>query len=392
MRFLPKLVRAEATIPVPVGTAATSEGALRELDPVAAAAFGISTDDSGPLTRRQAMAIPAVRRGRNMIAGTVGTFPLVCRRFRGDGTVEAVERPLLAELDPTTTPAYTLTWLVDDLFFYGISWLRVTSRDADGFPRTVEWLSRHRLLVDYDAGRVWVDGKLVDDADLIRVDGPDEGLLASSGDTLRLARALAKAAKRTADDDWSGIVLRLAEGAAELTDDEVTALLDSWETAKARRSTPYINRAVEPHSVGYDAQARQLTELHQLVDTELARAMNMPASAINAPQGSGMTYSNTEAERRDRVDTTFGPYLTAVAQRLSLDDVTPHGQRVSFDVSAYLRGDLVDVISAGVQAVQARIASRAEARRMAQLPVHPDVDDTIDPAPAAPATPPEATE
>lgn len=358
--------RAQAVVDVGVGTAATSEGTLRELDPVAAAAFGINTE-SGPVTRGQAMSVPAVRRARSLIAGTIGTLPLVAYRTASDGSVTQIQRKLLQQLDPSTTPAYVLTHTVDDLMFYGISWWRVLDRDGStGYPSAVERVRRERLAVDTRTRRVWIDGQLVDDRDLIRFDGPDEGILGGSpqvgGRTIRLALALSTAGQRAADDDWSGIVLRLADGANELTADQIDALLDEWEAARRRRSTPYLNRAVDPQSVGYDAQSRQLTELSSMVSSELARLCNLPASRIGAPQGSGMTYANTEADRRDLVDTTLAQYLAPLWQRLSMPDVTPNGQAVAVDLTAYLRGTTQELVTAGVQAIDAGLASREEVR------------------------------
>lgn len=324
------------------------------------------------------MRVPAVRRGRNLIAGTIGTLPLVAHRTETDGSVTPVPRKLLQQLDPATTPGYTLTWTVDDLLFYGISWWRVTERDSTGYPVAVERLHRDRLTVDVTRGIVYVDGVRADAGDLIRFDGHDEGILHDdgAGPVIRLALSLMFAAKRQADDDWSGLVLRLAEGADELTGDQINDLLDEWERARRERSTAYLNRAVDPEKISVGAAERQLNELSQLVSSELARALNLPASRIGAPQGSGMTYTNTESDRRDLVDTTLQPYLTAIAQRLSMPDVTPNLTSVSFDLTGYLRGTTTELVTAGVAAVAGGLASRAEVRtRWLGLPPDPDVTD-----------------
>lgn len=357
------MVEAAATYPATVGNVAASEGALRELDPVAAAAFGISTDSS-TITREQAMRVPAVRRGRSLIAGTIGTLPLVAYRTSATGAVTPVRRRLLDQLDPSTTPAYTITWTVDDLLFRGVSWWRVTDRDATGYPVAVERLapSRVSILTTRAGDRVHVDGRVVDDSDLIRFDGPDEGVLSYGAPSINLALSLQRAARRTADDDVPSMILRLAEGAPELSQAEVDELLDSWEAARRQRTTAYLNRAVDPEAVAYDAQRRQLSELSQMVSSELARLMNLPASRIGAPQGSGMTYANTEADRRDLVDTTLALYLTPLWQRLSMPDVTPAGQAVAVDLSAYLRGTTSELVAAGVQALDAGVITRTELR------------------------------
>jgi HK97 family phage portal protein len=375
----PAMLTAEAVALAPVGTVATSEGALRELDPVAAAAFGIPTDDTGPVTRQQAMRVPGIRRGRNLICSTIATLPLVADR---GGRPIATDHPtstLLRTLDPRTTPAYTLAWTVDDLLFRGIAWWRVTARDqATNYPTAVERLGFDRVLVQYPTadsmGRVYVDGREAEDRDLIRFDGLDEGLLHSDGGTtIRLALALLRAAKRVADDDWSGMVMRLADGAPELSTapssagdgtarSQVDLLLDTFQAAINARTMPYANGAVQFDNVGVNAQQRQLNELTQLVSSELARLLNLPASRIGAPQGSGMTYTNTEGDRRDLVDTTLAPFLTAIAQRLSMGDVTPYPQQVTFDLTAYLRGTTTELVSAGAAAVDAGFTDPAEVR------------------------------
>jgi hypothetical protein len=384
-----ELAAAEAVVDVPVGTAATQETALTDLDPVAAAAFGIGDGTgAGRVSRAVAMRVPAVRRGRALIAGTIGTLPLVCYRTNSDGTVVPIQRKLLQQLDPSTTPAYTLTWTVDDLLFEGVSWWRVTGRElvngeAIGYPTAAERIAPGRLTVDQVEQRVYVDGKYVPDADLIRFDGPDEGVLAYGGDTIRLALALSFAAKRVADDDWSGLVLRLAEGANELTRVQIDELLDAWEDARRRRSTAYLNRAVDPEKVSISAGDRQLTELQQLVSTELARLLNLPASRIGAPQGSGMTYTNTEADRRDLVDTTLAQYLAPIWQRLSMPDVTPNGQAVAVDLTAYLRGTTEQLVNAGKTAIDAGIADVDEVRtRWLGLPPRPASSTTQEGTPA----------
>jgi len=362
-----ELTAAEAVTLVPVGTAATSEGALTELDPVAAAAFGIGDGIGTRVTRDLAMRVPAVRRGRALIAGTIGTLPFVCYRTAADGSVSRVDRKLLQQLDPGTTPAYTLTWTVDDLLFYGVSWWRVTDRETVngeriGYPTAVERIDPLRVTVDQVEGKVYIDGVHVPDADLIRFDGPDEGVLRNGVDVIPVARSLMAAAKRTADDDWSGLVLRLAEGADELTDVQITELLDAWDDARRARSTAYLNRAVDPEKVSVSAGDRQLSELSNMTATDLARLLNLPASRIGAPQGSGMTYSNTESDRRDLVDTTLSQYLAPIYQRLSMPDVTPAGQAVAVDLTAYLRGTTSELVAAGAVAIDKGLATPEEVR------------------------------
>lgn len=397
-------VTAAAVVDVPVGTAATSEGALRELDPVAARAFGI-TVEGGPVTRSVAMQIPTIRRGRNMICGTISALPLVCSRYQ-DGRQVMVQRTLLQQLDPRCAPAYTLAMTVDDLMFRPVSWWRVTARDATEYPSSIERLAPERVQVQPETaesvGRVLVDGHEVADRDIIRIDGPDEGLLAHGGPIIRLALSLMRGAKRTADDDVPTGKLALREGATEPSSapgsagdgsdrSQVDKLLDDWEAARAARTTAYLNSALDYETVASTAAQRQLKELSDMVATDLARVLNLPASRVNAPQGSGMTYTNTEADRRDLVDITLTPYLTAIAQRLSMGDVTPAGQSVTFDLTGYVRGTITELVAAGAAAITAGIVSREEVRT-GWLGLPPGAPELAAPgAGEAPASPAAAT-
>lgn len=383
-----QLANAAAVIEAPVGTVATSEGALRELDPVAARAFGIS-DDGGQVTRKEAMRVPGIRRGRNLIVGTLSTLPLVGVRAGGAPVADnSSTARLLRTLDPRTTPAYTLARTYDDLLFRQVAWWRWTDRDTStGYPIACEYVAPERIRID--KGRVYIDNEPQDDGDVCRFDGILDGLLIAdgAGAVVRLALALMRAAKRQADDDWSGLILRLAEGAPELStapgsagDDtdrsQVDVLLDEFEGARAERTTAYMNRAIAPEKISVGAAERQLNELSQLVASETARLLNLPASRIGAPQGSGMTYTNTESDRRDLVDTTLAPYLTAVYQRLSMPDVTPSGTATVIDLTAYLRGTTAELVTTGNAAVAGGLASRAEVRtRWLGLPPNPAVTD-----------------
>lgn len=341
----------------------TSE-AFASSAPVLAAAFGMATD-SCTVTREQAMRIPGVRRGRQVICGTIGVLPLLARRTNSDGTVDDVtaDRPVLSTLNPDTTPQFTLTWTVDDLLFYGVAWWRVTSRDAQGFPSRVEWLARWRITVDLSRQAVYVDGTKVDQADLIRFDGPDEGVLNYGGPTLTTTRLLEDAVRRFARLDIPLGILKLAEGASELSqvagscgiegDDrsEVDYALDQWEAARRDRTTAFLNRALDYAPQQFDASQLQLADGRNFQLADVARLMNLAPRHVNAPAGDSLTYSTTEADRRDLLDTSLVGFIAAIEQRLSMNDFSPRGTLVHLDVTGLLRGDTKNALDAAKVAV-----------------------------------------
>ncbi len=373
------------------------------LDPALAAAFGINTD-SDRVTRTQAMSVPAVRRGRAIIAGTIGTFEWTA--LRGDSPAEdSTASYLLAQPDPNSTPQFIYSWTVDDLLFYGVSWWHVTSTDARGFPRTVERVARERVLITYEESRAgagyraYLDGRPVADNELIRFDGPDEGILATGATCLRTAIMLDQAVRRFARLDVPLGYLTPAEGAKNLStapgsagipgDDrsEVDLLLDGWEVARQERTTAYLNAATRYETVQLDARAIQLAEAKQEQSAETARLMNLPPRYVNAPQSSGMTYATTEGDRRELYDLTLRQYVTAIGQRLSMGDVTPAGTRVAPDVLSWLHGDTKQILEAGQIGIATGVLDAEEVRtRWLKLPAGaPGVPTPPTPPPSPPS-------
>jgi len=74
---------------------------------------------------------------------------------------------------------------------------------------------------------------------------------------------------------------------------------------------------------------------------EIARATGLPPAMLGAPAG-GMTYSNVQAERRGLVDLALQPYMSAIEQRLSMDDVTPRGTTLMFLPNDFLRANPIE--------------------------------------------------
>jgi phage portal protein BeeE len=55
-----------------------------------------------------------------------------------------------------------------------------------------------------------------------------------------------------------------------------------------------------------------------------------------------MTYSNTQSERRGLIDFSLRPILTAIEQRLSMQDFVPSTTEVRFDLDDFLRGNALE--------------------------------------------------
>lgn len=353
-----------------------------------AAAWGLQS--ATMVDRAAAMRIPAIRRGRQVIAGTIGRQPLVALRTNADGTVEDVtaDRPLLRQPDPTTTLQWVLTWTVDDLIFYGLSWWRVMARDFAKYPTQAERIAPDRVTVDVNRQAVFIDGERADDASLIRFDGPDEGLLAYAADTVATAQQLDRAVKRNSDGLPPLDLLTPAEGAQPLSTDpgsagdgtdrsEVDVLLDAWIAARRERSTAFLNRAVTHQAVGFSPDDIALVDSRREQRAELANLLNLAPRYVNAPTGDSMTYSTIAAERADLVDLSLAGYISAIEQRLTLGDVTPRGTVVRLDLSRFLQGDPATAITTAIaaQGVGAMTAAEIRTDVLGRAPLeHPQAD------------------
>ncbi len=78
----------------------------------------------------------------------------------------------------------------------------------------------------------------------------------------------------------------------------------------------------------------------QYLATQIARSMNVPAWYISADMNNSMTYQNILDSRKEFVAYTLQPYICAIEDRLSMDDITPRGHVVKFAIEeSFLRAD-----------------------------------------------------
>lgn len=346
---------------------------VADLPPAIAAAFGLGISET--IDRATAMKIPAVRRARQAVCGTIGSQRLLAHRYNLDGSVDDVtaDRRVLQQPDPSTTLQYVLTWTVDDLFFHGVSWWRKTARDERRYPTAVERITRDRIGIDWARGKVRIDGVEVDDDDLIRFDGPDEGILAYGGPTLTTTKMLEDAVRKFAKLDVPVGALKNQEGADVLSnvpgscgidgDDrsQIDWLLDQWEAARRTRNTAYLGN-LEYDTYQLDAEKTQLAEARQQQRIDTANLCNVPPRVVNAPSNDSMTYSTTQAERADLIDMSLAGFVVAVEQRLSLGDVTPRGTLVRVDLGRFLQGDTKTALENAKTAVELGAMDAAEVR------------------------------
>ena len=127
---------------------------------------------------------------------------------------------------------------------------------------------------------------------------------------------------------------------ADLSPEEVSSILTAWKAARERRSTAYLTSTLEYQPTAFSPRDMMFVDAIQNTATQVARMMNVPAYYISADMNNSMTYANVQDERRQFVALSLAPFIHAVQDRLSMDDITARGNIVKFDVdSAFLRVD-----------------------------------------------------
>ena len=132
--------------------------------------------------------------------------------------------------------------------------------------------------------------------------------------------------------------------------------------------TAYLNSQIEYKTVQWNARDLQLVEARNANAVDIARLLNLPPMAVNAETNGSLTYSTTESQGRQLINTTLVPYMAAVTGRLSMDDVTIPGLEVSVIPDAFLQTDTPTRMTAYATGIASGVLTVNEARAKEGLP------------------------
>jgi len=299
------------------------------------------------VSRHDAMTVPSVARARNLICGTVASIPL---EYYKTSTGEVIAPPRWIKQLSKNQPSFiTLSWIVDSLLFYGVSYLLITERYAeDGRPASFEWVANSRITFTTDLEGIMVtqyymDMNPVSMNDIVTIQGFDEGVLDRSGRTIQAAIDVDRAAAlNSANPQPAGF---LKNSGADLPPNEVQGLISAWKRARQNNSTAYLTSTLDYSPVSFSPKDMMYNEAVQNLSTQIARAMNVPAYYLSADQNTTMTYANVQDERKQFYALSIEPYVQAIQARLSMDDISTAGHEVKFCVGdTFLKQDpLVEI-------------------------------------------------
>jgi hypothetical protein len=305
----------------------------------------------GKIGRIEALSVPAVRRGRDLIC-SLATLPV--------RTIDGGRRPVVTELldgsiDPNVPDVVTFAQTYEDLMFESVSYWLKTSYDAYGYPVSARHLDYatvsanpptgvqpHPLPSGIDPRSVfWVEGKPIPKTQLIVFQSPNPPMLRDGARTIRRAIAIDKAAELYAENPRPQDYFTPADPAnGDPGDDpKIERALNQWAFWRKKRVTGYVPAALKYNQVIQPTPAElQLVELGDKATRDVANLVGVDAEDLGISTTS-RTYQNDTTRRQDRVNDVLAAYAAAVHQRLSMDDVTWPGRRVLVGFDDYLKAD-----------------------------------------------------
>lgn len=329
--------------------------------------YGFSSSPFSPaprIDRKAAVQVPAVKRSRDLIAGSLGGLPLDLYGPRH----ETASNPLFEQPERNVPRSVTMTRTVEDLLFEGVAWWRITEFSWTNYPSKVRRIDPRRVSVNDDEGKVFIDGKHVDDQYLIRFDSPTDGLLIAGARAIRTCLELDAAAARYASEPQPLGYFSPADGETDpASDQDVIDILNGWATARQTRATGYVPASLKYNVTQFDAEKIQLSEARQHAVLEIARAAGIDPEELGVSTTS-RTYSNQFDRRKAFIDFTLGQFRQAIEDRLSMGDVTPRGYFAKFNLSAFLRSDDLSRYTALEKGLAIGAVSREEIRALEDRP------------------------
>ena len=333
-----------------------------------------ATGNGAPfMDRFTALQVPSVSRCRNLIAGVISSIDLELYK---KSTGAEMESPLwLDQPDMRQPRSVTIAYTVDSLLFYGVAYWRVTSLYADdGRPSGFEWVSNSRVTVTTDETGESVQYYSVNGVrspmagigSLVTFQSLLPGVLETGARTIQSAIDIQKAASVAAATPMPTGFIK--NSGADLPEAQISGLLAAWKAARASRSTAYLTSTLDYQQVGFSPKDMTYTESSQYLATEISRLMNVPSYLISADLNTSMTYQNILDGRKEFVAYSLQPFISAIENRLSMDDITAHGNVVRFALDeTFLRADTAARLDAIEKMLNLGLIDLQQAQSMEQL-------------------------
>ena len=363
-----------------------------------------SNGSSGPYVydAQSARRIPAVGRALQLYAGMAKQMPMDAYR----GYTRLAPTPRIAQRpDPDRGGAWFVQVNMEDYLLTGNAISLVTSRGADGWPLTVNWLPSSWVYIVWDSYsdendvRYTYLGYELPPADVIHIRRGADRMYPVRGVGV-VEEYLSSLDRIAMEEEYErGALADGAVPSVAVIAPQATITQDVADEAKARWQSTFAGPVREPVflpngttvvPLAWSPTDTQLAQARQMSLVDVAHMFNLPGYWLNAPVA-GMTYRTAGPQYQEILRTSLEPVL-ADFEDIWSDAWFPRGTAVRFRRSQLLREDLATSTAAAVAAFNAGIMTLPEARVEIGLP--PDMvgaigdhADVSQPGPAAPGDP-----
>ena len=306
--------------------------------------YGMQFDFAG-IDLPSALQVPTVSKCRQLICGTIAGIPLELYNKR---TGEELGSPIWLDQPDIRQPrSVTIAYTVQSLLFYQVAYWEVTATYSDdGRPARFAWVANERVSPKLNERNTLVEYYTVDHevrpmsgvGSLITFQSLQPGVLGTGAKTIRAALDLEKAAAIAAQTPVpSGFI---KNSGADLPEAQVQGILASWKAARNSRGTAYLTSTLDYSTTSFSPAEMMYDSAKQSLSTEICRLMNVPAYMASSDANKSMTYQNVLDARKEFYAYTLAPYVCAIEDRLSMDDITNANNVVRFaSDETFLRAD-----------------------------------------------------
>ena len=306
-------------------------------------------------SRNNAISVPTVSRARDLMASVIGCMQLRMYNEMWNGNemekVYIAPRSWLRRISPSVTNNFLLSWLFDDLFFYGAAYLFVTSRTADGYPASFDRLPFANVTRQDQPGPVFFGpsnqlyfaGEKLDSANVVQFLSPIQGIVYQSTQAVATALKLEAARYRNASSSIPAGILRQT-GGEPMSAQELSDMAQAFNKARETNQTAALNEFVNYQETLMTPDRMLLVASSEYQSMEMARLCNTPPYLCGISVGSYSYQSSSEA-RADLWNFGVRAYADCIASTLSMNNVLPNGTYVEFDSDAYLEGSYTEQMS-----------------------------------------------
>ena len=295
-----------------------------------------------------ALQVPTVAKCFQLLTGTIGGIPL---NLYNKTTGEELGSPIwLQQPDIRQPRSVTIAYTVQSLAAYGQAFWQVKSQYSDdGRPARFEWVANTRITTKLNARSTEVEfyslnGEVLPNSgvgSLVTFQALNPGVLQTGARTIQAALDLERAAAISAATPMPTSIIK--NNGSDLPEAQIQGILAGWKAARQSRSTAYLTSSLELQTFGFSPSEMMYDSAKLSLSTEICRLMNIPAYMASSDQNKSMTYQNVLDARKEFYAYTLAPYVCAIEDRLSMNDITNAQNVVRFDVNeTFLRADTME--------------------------------------------------